>query len=209
MPAVQTKRTHRSASSVRLGGTAVAVHADVSNPVEMRHLFDAAEEQFGDVGVLVNNAGIMQLSTLADADDALFDRQSLSTSGASSTACAKRRSDQERRPDHQLLIECRRIVSAGIWHLCRHQGRRRGDDSCARERTARAQHHRQRRCAWTDGHGSLSHRKDARTHRAVEQARTAERLGQPADIAAVVPFLAGPDGAWINGQVLRANGGIV
>src|SRR5262249_42515984 len=36
-----------------------------------------------------------------------------------------------------------------------------------------------------------------------------ERLGQPNDIAAAVAFLAGPDGAWINGQVLRANGGII
>ena len=36
-----------------------------------------------------------------------------------------------------------------------------------------------------------------------------ERLGQPEDIAAVVAFLAGPDGGWINGQTLRANGGIV
>jgi len=36
-----------------------------------------------------------------------------------------------------------------------------------------------------------------------------ERLGQPEDIARVVAFLAGPDGSWINGQVLRANGGIV
>jgi 3-oxoacyl-[acyl-carrier protein] reductase len=36
-----------------------------------------------------------------------------------------------------------------------------------------------------------------------------ERLGQPADIAATVAFLAGPDGGWINGQVLRANGGII
>ena len=36
-----------------------------------------------------------------------------------------------------------------------------------------------------------------------------ERLGQPADIAATVAFLAGPDGAWINGQTLRANGGII
>jgi len=36
-----------------------------------------------------------------------------------------------------------------------------------------------------------------------------ERLGQPDDIANVVAFLAGPDGAWINGQVLRANGGII
>ena len=36
-----------------------------------------------------------------------------------------------------------------------------------------------------------------------------ERLGQPEDIAAVVAFLAGPDGGWINGQVLRANGGMI
>jgi 3-oxoacyl-[acyl-carrier protein] reductase len=36
-----------------------------------------------------------------------------------------------------------------------------------------------------------------------------ERLGQPEDIANVVSLLAGPDGAWINGQILRANGGFV
>ena len=36
-----------------------------------------------------------------------------------------------------------------------------------------------------------------------------ERLGQPEDIANAVAFLAGPDGGWINGQVLRANGGII
>jgi 3-oxoacyl-[acyl-carrier protein] reductase len=34
-----------------------------------------------------------------------------------------------------------------------------------------------------------------------------ERLGQPEDIANVVSFIAGPDGGWVNGQVLRANGG--
>ncbi|MCY1040745.1 SDR family oxidoreductase [Corallococcus sp. bb12-1] len=36
-----------------------------------------------------------------------------------------------------------------------------------------------------------------------------ERLGTPEDIAASVSFLVGPDGGWINGQVLRANGGMV
>jgi 3-oxoacyl-[acyl-carrier protein] reductase len=34
-----------------------------------------------------------------------------------------------------------------------------------------------------------------------------QRLGQPEDIASVISFLAGPDGAWVNSQVLRANGG--
>ena len=36
-----------------------------------------------------------------------------------------------------------------------------------------------------------------------------ERLGQPEDVANAVAFLAGPDGGWINGQVLRANGGVI
>jgi 3-oxoacyl-[acyl-carrier protein] reductase len=36
-----------------------------------------------------------------------------------------------------------------------------------------------------------------------------ERLGTPEDIAAAVAFLVGSDGAWINGQVLRANGGVI
>src|SRR3989441_6423195 len=36
-----------------------------------------------------------------------------------------------------------------------------------------------------------------------------ERIGQPVDIANVVSFLAGPEGGWINSQVLRPNGGFV
>jgi 3-oxoacyl-[acyl-carrier protein] reductase len=36
-----------------------------------------------------------------------------------------------------------------------------------------------------------------------------KRLGTPEDIAAAVSFLAGPDGGWINGQTLRANGGMI
>ena len=35
-----------------------------------------------------------------------------------------------------------------------------------------------------------------------------QRLGEPEDIANVVAFLAGPESGWINGQILRANGGI-
>jgi 3-oxoacyl-[acyl-carrier protein] reductase len=35
-----------------------------------------------------------------------------------------------------------------------------------------------------------------------------ERLGQPEDIAAVVSFIVSPQGEWINGQVIRVNGGL-
>ncbi|MFA4785283.1 SDR family NAD(P)-dependent oxidoreductase, partial [Xanthomonas perforans] len=56
------------------GGRAISVQADVSDPVAVERLFAAAETAFGGVDVLVNNAGIMQLATLADSDDALFDK---------------------------------------------------------------------------------------------------------------------------------------
>ncbi|MDX2287740.1 MAG: SDR family oxidoreductase [Hyphomicrobiaceae bacterium] len=36
-----------------------------------------------------------------------------------------------------------------------------------------------------------------------------KRLGQPADIADVVAFLAGPDSRWVTGQVLEVSGGSV
>ena len=58
------------------------------------------------------------------------------------------------------------------------------------------------------GHGTLHDGQEPRTDRALRQLPPLERLGQPDDIAGVVAFLAGPDGGWINGQVLRANGGV-
>jgi 3-oxoacyl-[acyl-carrier protein] reductase len=55
-------------------GRAITVQADVSKPAEVVRMFDLAEKEFGGVDVLVNNAGIMALSTIAAADDAMFDR---------------------------------------------------------------------------------------------------------------------------------------
>ena len=49
---------------------------DASVPAEVAALFDKAEESFGGIDIIVNNAGIMQqgLVSVADTDDALFDR---------------------------------------------------------------------------------------------------------------------------------------
>src|SRR5690349_18574823 len=48
------------------GGRAIPAQADVSNPVAVARMFDAAQAAFGGVDVLVNNAGIMKLATLAE-----------------------------------------------------------------------------------------------------------------------------------------------
>jgi 3-oxoacyl-[acyl-carrier protein] reductase len=51
--------------------------------------------------------------------------------------------------------------------------------------------------------------KDEATIERLAQQPPLERLGTPEDIAAVVSFLASADGHWVNGQNIRANGGIV
>ena len=56
------------------GGRVVAVKADIADPAAMSALFDAAETAFGGVDVLVNNAGVMTLTPIADAEDETFDR---------------------------------------------------------------------------------------------------------------------------------------
>ena len=62
------------ASIEKAGGRALSAQADVSDAAAVRRLFDKAETAFGGVDVLVNNAGIIQVATLEDADDDFFDR---------------------------------------------------------------------------------------------------------------------------------------
>src|SRR5258708_21882062 len=57
------------------GGRALTAKADVSDPQAVHGMFDAAQAAFGGLDVLVNNAGIMPLSSIADTDDATFERQ--------------------------------------------------------------------------------------------------------------------------------------
>src|ERR1700728_1359299 len=50
-------------------GRAVAAQADISNVAAVARMFDLAEAAFGGVDVLINNAGIMNLASIADSSD--------------------------------------------------------------------------------------------------------------------------------------------
>ena len=56
------------------GGRAIAVKADVSKAADVRRLFETAEQQLGKIDVLVNNAGVIKPTPLADTSDELYDR---------------------------------------------------------------------------------------------------------------------------------------
>ena len=62
------------AAIAKAGGEARAFKASVADPAAVRAMFDEAERAFGGVDVLINNAGVMELDPLAEAEDQAFDR---------------------------------------------------------------------------------------------------------------------------------------
>ena len=201
-----------SKKSGPLGGQAVAVKADVSVPAEVAALFDKAEESFGGIDIIVNNAGIMQqgLVSVADTDDALFDRPLCDQCEGHiqyPASCGK-----EAAPGwthRELLNECRRTRAAWLRALRRHEvGGRNSDQYLAKELRGREISVN----AVAPGPTATDLFFNGKTPEQIahmSKMAPLERLGRPEDIAGVVSFLVGSDGAWVNGQTLRANGGIV
>ncbi len=192
------------------GGRALTAKADVSNPEAVRLMFETAEAAFGGVDVLVNNAGIMALSNIADTDDATFDRQiSVNLKGTFNTLreAAKRLRNGGRiinfstsaigmrMPGYGVYVATKAAVEAMTSVLSNEmRGRNITVNSVAPGPTA------------TD---LFLNGKSPELVDRLSKAPPLERLGQPKDIADVVAFLASPEGSWINGQTLRANGGMV
>jgi 3-oxoacyl-[acyl-carrier protein] reductase len=192
------------------GGRAITAQADISDAAAVARMFDAADAAFGGVDVLVNNAGIMKLATLAESDDALFDSQiAVNLKGTFNTLreAARRLRDGGRiinmsssvvglyQPTYGVYAATKAAVEAMTHVLTKElRGRNITVNSIAPGPTATQLF--------------LNGKPQELVDRLAKLAPL-ERLGQPEDIAAAVSFLAGPDGAWINGQTLRANGGII
>ncbi len=71
------------------GGEAIAIQADVSDPEQVRRLFDASIEKFGRIDVLVNNAGIMITKLIKDTTNEDFNRMFDINVKAYSIPCAR------------------------------------------------------------------------------------------------------------------------
>jgi 3-oxoacyl-[acyl-carrier protein] reductase len=194
----------------KAGGAASAVQADVADPQAVRAMFDAAEKTHGGIDVLVNNAGIMQLAPIAETDDALFDRHlAINLKGVFNgmREAARRLRSGGRiislsssvvglyQPSYGAYAATKGGVEA-LTHVLANEMR-------GRNITVNAV------APGPTGTELFLHGKAPAVIDRLTKLSPLERLGEPADIAAVVSFLAGPDGAWVNGQVLRANGGVV
>ncbi|CAA2107945.1 SDR family oxidoreductase [Variovorax paradoxus] len=191
------------------GARALAVKADVSKAGEVRAMFDAVEAQLGKVDVLVNNAGVLKTVPLAEHTDALYDQTfDINVRGTFNTLReAARRLNEGGRivnfssttlalnmPGYAIYNATKAAVEA-FTHVFAKELR-------GRNITVNAV---------APGPIATSLFLDGKTEEQVQtfaKMPPLQRLGQPEDIASVVSFLASPDSGWVNGQVLRANGGI-
>jgi 3-oxoacyl-[acyl-carrier protein] reductase len=192
------------------GGKAITAQADVSDAEQVRRMFDSAEAAFGGVDVLVNNAGIMTLAPIASADDQNFSRQiDINLKGTFNTLreAATRLRSGGRIVNFSTTVVGLKLETYGVYAATKAavetltaimakemRGRDINVNAVAPGPTA------------TDLF--LNGKSDELIER-MSKMNPLERLGTPEDIANVVSFLAGPDGAWGNGQVLRANGGMI
>ena len=192
------------------GGTAIAVEGDVSDPAAVATLFDRATDAFGGVDVLVNNAGIMRLKPVAETEDALFDQHvavNLKGTFNGLREASRRMRDGGRivsfsssvvglyQPTYAVYAATKSAVETMTHILAKELGRRGITVNAVAPGPVATELFL----------GDKSEEQVAAVTRMIPLGR----LGEPEDIARAVAFLVGPDGGWINGQVLRANGGVV
>ncbi|MFF3177803.1 SDR family oxidoreductase [Streptomyces sp. NPDC057900] len=197
------------ASIQEAGGQAVAARGDIADEAEMAALFDTAEERFGGVDVVVNTAGIMLLAPVAEMDLDAFDRMHRvnvrGTFVVSQLAARRLRPGgalinfstsvtRLQQPTYAAYAASKGAVEAMTLILARElRGRDVTVNAVAPGPTATP--------LFLEG-------KSPELVERIAAASPLDRLGAGEDIASTVAFLAGPDGRWVNGQVLFANGGI-
>jgi 3-oxoacyl-[acyl-carrier protein] reductase len=191
------------------GGRAIAVQADVADEQAVAALFDRTEQEFGGVDVVVNAAGVMNSPTpLTEMSFDEFDRIiRTNVRGAfvvSQQAARRVRSGgaiinfsssvtRLQQPGYTAYGASKGAVNSMTLVLARElRGRDITVNAVAPGPTATA--------LFLDG-------KPQAVIDGLAKAAPLERLGEPADIAEVVAFLAGP-ARWVNGQILYTNGGI-
>jgi 3-oxoacyl-[acyl-carrier protein] reductase len=192
------------------GGRAITAKADVSDSRAVRAMFDNVETVLGGVDVLVNNAGIMTLANIADMDEATFDR--LVAVNLKGTFNTLREGAKRVRAGGRIINFSTSLVGTLLPTYAPYAATKAGVEVMTHILSKELRGRNVTVNAVAPGPTATDLFLDGKSPEVIERFKKMnplERLGTPQDIAGVVAFLAGPDGAWVNGQVLRANGGMV
>lgn len=191
------------------GHKAIAVKADIARPDAVTALFDKTIAEFGGVDVIVNNAGVMTTQPIAEMEDATVDAMmDINVRGTFNML----REGAKHLRDHGRVIN----FSTTALHL-KLPGYAVYNATKAAVEAMTAVYAKELRGrqitvnAVAPGPVATELFLNGKTDEQIAQFSKMpplERLGQPDDIAGVVSFLAGTDSGWVDGQTLRANGGL-
>lgn len=200
------------AAIVSAGGKAEAVQGNVAVTEDVKRLFDRTEERFGRVDILVNNAGIAMEKTtpVADITDEQFDRLfAVNTRG---TFLALREAARRMADGGRIINLSSTVVPMALAGYSVYGGSKAAVDLFTRILSKELEGRFITVNAVAPGpvDTDLFNRgKTEETKQRMAEMCPLKRLGQPSDIADLVAFLVSEQGRWVNGQIIRANGGMV
>jgi len=192
------------------GSQAVAVRADVADERAMVSVFDAAEDQFGGVDAVVHAAGRMPLAPVLHLD--LDELDSVHRTNIRGTFVVDQLAARRLRQGGAIVNFSSSVVGTAfptygayaaskgaVEVLTRVLARELGEKDISVNAVAPGP---------TATELFLDGKSDAQIE-SIVQGIPLGRLGAPEEIADLVAFLVSPSGHWVNGQVIRANGGMV
>lgn len=192
------------------GGRAIWVQADVSDPKAVRKLFASCAEAFGGVDSVVANAGIQRLGRFTDMKDDDFDRlMAVNVKGGFNTL---REAARQVRDEGRIVALASSVTQMGSPAYGPYAASKAAQgmyiSALAKELEGRGIAVNAVAPGTTDTPLFTA----GKTSELIAQwaARTPhKRLGTPDDLADVISLLCQPNAAWINGQVIYANGGLI
>lgn len=191
------------------GGRAIVVQADVSVMADVVRLFDEAEQAFGGVDVLVNNAGVSAIRPIADSDDELYDR--LFNINVRGTLNGLRQAAKRLRQGGRIINFSSTAVAVATPGMGIYLGSKAAVETISRVFAKELRGKDIRVNVIAPGLVRSEMFSEGKTEEQIRQMAgnsPLERLGEIEEIAGAVAFLAGPDASWTNGQILRVNGGV-
>jgi 3-oxoacyl-[acyl-carrier protein] reductase len=190
------------------GGRAIAIKGDVAGMRDVSDLYHGAIEAFGPLDVVVNSAGIMPLSPISQGNFEDFDR-TIATNLRGTFAMMVEAAKHIREGGRFIALSSS-VIAKNTPGYGAYIASKAGVEGLVRVFANELRGRNITVNAVAPGPIAtelfLYGKSEELIARIVGQAPL-ERIGQPHDIASAVSFLAGPDGAWINAQILRANGG--
>lgn len=189
-------------------GEALIVQADVSNEADVERMFKQISDTFGRVDVVVHTAGIMPLKTIAETDVADFDR--IISTNLRGTFLVFKHAVKHVSEGGRIMAFSSSVIAKSFPTYGPYIASKAGVEGLMHVLTNELRGRNITVNTVAPGPTPTELFLKGKSEERIDELRKMaplERLGQPEDIAGVVSFLAGPDGGWVNGQVLRANGG--